>query len=123
MTCVPRLSGEGGPSGYDSGYSGRDSEASSGTANPDLQASVPVILQHLEAGRSTQQQLLSLWAHKKARLDQCFQLRLFEQDCDKVRLHCSTRAPQSHTRDSFVYSHLYCNIVALKIIIKFIESR
>jgi triple functional domain protein len=81
-----RLGGEGGPSGYDSGYSGRDSEASSGTANPDLQASVPVILQHLEAGRTAQQQLLSLWAHKKARLDQCFQLRLFEQDCDKVNL-------------------------------------
>ncbi|XP_059472379.1 kalirin isoform X2 [Neocloeon triangulifer] len=81
---LQRLSGEGGPSGYDSGYSGRDSEASSGTTNPDLQASVPEILQHLEAGRTAQQQLLSLWAHKKARLDQCFQLRLFEQDCDKM---------------------------------------
>jgi triple functional domain protein len=84
---ICRLSGEGGPSGYDSGYSGRDSEASSGTTNPDLQASVPEILQHLEAARTAQQQLLSLWAHKKARLDQCFQLRLFEQDCDKVRGH------------------------------------
>ncbi|CAB3382818.1 Hypothetical predicted protein [Cloeon dipterum] len=81
---LQRLSGEGGPSGYDSGYSGRDSEASSGTTNPDLQACVPDILQHLEAGRTAQQQLLSLWAHKKARLDQCFQLRLFEQDCDKM---------------------------------------
>ncbi|XP_052122184.1 kalirin isoform X6 [Frankliniella occidentalis] len=80
---LQRLSGDSN-SGYDSGYSGRDSEASSGVSNPDLQASVPQILQHLEAIHSQQQQLLQLWHHKKLKLDQCFQLRLFEQDCDKM---------------------------------------
>ncbi|XP_034255517.1 kalirin isoform X2 [Thrips palmi] len=80
---LQRLSGDSN-SGYDSGYSGRDSEASSGVSNPDLQASVPQVLQHLEAIHSQQQQLLQLWHHKKLKLDQCFQLRLFEQDCDKM---------------------------------------
>lgn len=88
-----RLSGDSN-SGYDSGYSGRDSEASSGVSNPDLQASVPQILQHLEAIHSQQQQLLQLWHHKKLKLDQCFQLRLFEQDCDKVQ-HLFPLAPCS----------------------------
>ncbi|XP_066996303.2 kalirin [Anabrus simplex] len=80
---LQRLSGDSN-SGYDSGYSGRDSEASSVVANPDLQASVPQILQNLEAVHSSQQHLLQLWHHKKVKLDQCFQLRLFEQDCEKM---------------------------------------
>ncbi|PNF33717.1 hypothetical protein B7P43_G11430 [Cryptotermes secundus] len=80
---LQRLSGDSN-SGYDSGYSGRDSEASSVVANPDLQASVPQILQNLEAIRTSQQHLLQLWHHKKLKLDQCFQLRLFEQDCEKM---------------------------------------
>nr|CAD7257354.1 unnamed protein product [Timema shepardi] len=80
---LQRLSGDAN-SGYDSGYSGRDSEASSVVANPDLQASVPQILQNLEAIHTSQQHLLQLWHHKKLKLDQCFQLRLFEQDCEKV---------------------------------------
>nr|CAD7567560.1 unnamed protein product [Timema californicum] len=80
---LQRLSGDAN-SGYDSGYSGRDSEASSVVANPDLQASVPQILQNLEAIHTSQQHLLQLWHHKKLKLDQCFQLRLFEQDCEKM---------------------------------------
>ncbi|XP_073973142.1 trio Rho guanine nucleotide exchange factor isoform X3 [Rhodnius prolixus] len=76
-----RLSGDT-SSGYDSGYSGRDSEAS--TTNPDLQASVPLILNNLDSIRSSQAHLLQLWHHKKLKLDQCFQLRLFEQDCEKM---------------------------------------
>ncbi|XP_049828356.1 kalirin isoform X4 [Schistocerca gregaria] len=80
---LQRLSGDSN-SGYDSGYSGRDSEASSVVANPDLQACVPQILQNLEAVHSSQQHLLQLWHHKKLKLDQCFQLRLFEQDCEKM---------------------------------------
>jgi hypothetical protein len=83
VILLSRLSGDSN-SGYDSGYSGRDSEASSVVANPDLQASVPQILQNLEAIRTSQQHLLQLWHHKKLKLDQCFQLRLFEQDCEKV---------------------------------------
>lgn len=80
--CFCRLSGDT-SSGYDSGYSGRDSEAS--TTNPDLQAAVPQILNHLDSIRSSQAHLLQLWQHKKLKLDQCYQLRLFEQDCEKVR--------------------------------------
>ncbi|KAK7792817.1 hypothetical protein R5R35_000762 [Gryllus longicercus] len=80
---LQRLSGDSN-SGYDSGYSGRDSEASSVVSNPDLLASVPQILQNVEAVRSSQQHLKTLWQHKKVKLDQCFQLRLFEQDCEKM---------------------------------------
>ncbi|XP_044733840.1 triple functional domain protein isoform X3 [Chrysoperla carnea] len=49
--------------------------------NADTRA---LVLQHLEAVRSAQQHLLQLWQHKRAKLDQCFQLRLFEQDCEKM---------------------------------------
>ncbi|XP_075229474.1 trio Rho guanine nucleotide exchange factor isoform X4 [Lycorma delicatula] len=80
---LQRLSGDSN-NGYDSGYSGRDSEASSGISNPDLQASVPQILHSLESIRTSKNHLLQLWHHKKLKLDQCFQLRLFEQDCEKM---------------------------------------
>jgi len=81
-----RLSGDNN-SGYDSGYSGRDSEASNGISNPDLQASVPQILQQLDTIRTSHKHVLQLWQHKKLKLDQCFQLRLFEQDCEKVKCY------------------------------------
>ena len=55
-------------------------------ANPDLQASIPQIMQLLDQVHSGQQQLLQLWQMKKTKLDQCLQLRLFEQDCEKVRM-------------------------------------
>ncbi|EAA11276.4 AGAP006107-PA [Anopheles gambiae str. PEST] len=42
------------------------------------------VLQQLETTRNAQQQLLNLWQHRKTKLDQCFQLRLFEQDCEKM---------------------------------------
>lgn len=42
------------------------------------------VLQQLETVRNAQQQLLNMWQHKKTTLDQCFQLRLFEQDCEKM---------------------------------------
>ena len=74
---------------YDSGYSGRDSTASNMTLNPDLQASIPSIMQLLDQIHSGQQQLLQLWQLKKNKLDQCLQLRMFEQDCEKVRTFSS----------------------------------
>jgi len=52
--------------------------------NPDINDTITQVLQHLETSRNTQQQLLILWQQKKQRLDQCFQLRLFEQDCEKM---------------------------------------
>jgi triple functional domain protein len=59
-------------------------DASPNSPNPDINDTINQILQHLESSRSAQQQLLSLWQQKKTRLDQCFQLRLFEQDCEKM---------------------------------------
>jgi len=72
-------------SDYEYGYSGRESEASSGSSNSDVQVAVKQILQNLKVVRSSKEQLVQLWNEKKLKLDQCFQLRLFEQDCEKVR--------------------------------------
>ncbi|XP_065162622.1 triple functional domain protein isoform X5 [Atheta coriaria] len=43
-----------------------------------------LVLQNLDAVHTSHQNLLQLWHHKKIKLDQCFQLRLFEQDCEKM---------------------------------------
>ncbi|XP_060840380.1 triple functional domain protein isoform X2 [Rhopalosiphum padi] len=96
---LQRLSGDNN-SGYDSGYSGRDSEASNGISNPDLQASVPQILQQLDTIRTSHKHVLQLWQHKKLKLDQCFQLRLFEQDCEKMFDWIC------HNRDVFLMSYV-----------------
>ena len=84
MIKVFRLSSCESGNSYDSGYSGRDSTASNMTLNPDLQASIPTIMQLLDQIHSGQQQLIQLWQIKKNKLDQCLQLRMFEQDCEKV---------------------------------------
>lgn len=61
-------------------------QASNGATspNPDINETINQVLQHLETSRNTQQQLLILWQQKKLKLDQCFQLKLFEQDCEKM---------------------------------------
>lgn len=72
--------GQGGGGG--GGGVGRETDSpSSSTSESDIKN---VVLQNLEAIHSSQQHLLQLWHHKKLKLDQCFQLRLFEQDCEKV---------------------------------------
>jgi hypothetical protein len=43
------------------------------------------MMQLLDQVHSGQQQLLQLWQVKRVRLDQCLQLRMFEQDCEKVK--------------------------------------
>lgn len=58
--------------------------SSPNSVNPDINDTINQVLQHLETSRNTQQQLLILWQQKKLKLDQCFQLRLFEQDCEKM---------------------------------------
>lgn len=58
--------------------------SSPNSVNPDINDTISQVLQHLETSRNTQQQLLILWQQKKLKLDQCFQLRLFEQDCEKM---------------------------------------
>ena len=54
------------------------------TCNPDMQSCIPQIMQLLDQVHPGQQQLLQLWQVKKAKLDQCLQLRLFEQECEKM---------------------------------------
>ena len=53
--------------------------------NPDMQGCIPQIMQLLDQVHSGQQQLLQLWQIKKVKLEQCLQLRIFEQDCEKVK--------------------------------------
>ncbi|XP_049540930.1 triple functional domain protein [Anopheles darlingi] len=71
-------------------YSNRNDESCHSTSspakchNPDVSSALNQVLQQLEAVRNAQQQLLNLWQHRKTKLDQCFQLRLFEQDCEKM---------------------------------------
>jgi hypothetical protein len=48
------------------------------------------MMQLLDQVHSGQQQLLQLWQVKRVRLDQCLQLRMFEQDCEKVITFYST---------------------------------
>lgn len=74
--------GQSGGGGGGGGGVGRETDSpSSSTSESDIKS---VVLQNLEAIHSSQQHLLQLWHHKKLKLDQCFQLRLFEQDCEKV---------------------------------------
>lgn len=53
-------------------------------SNPDISDTINLVIQHLETLRNAQQHLLYLWQQKKQKLDQCFQMRLFEQDCEKM---------------------------------------
>ncbi|XP_018399522.1 PREDICTED: triple functional domain protein isoform X2 [Cyphomyrmex costatus] len=53
-------------------------------ADSDGQALATLVIQHLDSVHAAQQHLLQLWHIKKMKLDQCFQLRLFEQDCEKM---------------------------------------
>jgi hypothetical protein len=41
-------------------------------------------MQMVEQIHGAKEQLLQLWHSKQVKLDQCFQLRHFEQDCKKV---------------------------------------
>ncbi|XP_069371895.1 triple functional domain protein isoform X5 [Paralichthys olivaceus] len=66
-----------------SGGSG-SSSGSSGVCNADTQGLVPRITQLLDKLHSTRQHLHQAWHVRKLQLDQCFQLRLFEQDAEKM---------------------------------------
>ena len=52
--------------------------------NADFQKAAPQISQLLEMLRSSRQQLMQLWHARKSKLEQCFQLRIFEADVEKV---------------------------------------
>lgn len=56
----------------------------SGSGNADLQNLLPKVSTMLDRLHSTRQHLHQMWHVRKLKLDQCFQLRLFEQDAEKV---------------------------------------
>ena len=58
------------------------------SGNTDFQSAVPQISQLLENLQSTKQHLNQLWVVKKMRLEQCLQLRIFEEDVEKVGVEC-----------------------------------
>ncbi|XP_023284323.1 triple functional domain protein isoform X2 [Seriola lalandi dorsalis] len=67
-----------------SGGSGGSSSSSGGVCNADTQGLLPRITQLLDKLHSTRQHLHQAWHVRKLQLDQCFQLRLFEQDAEKM---------------------------------------
>ncbi|KAF7988703.1 hypothetical protein HCN44_001276 [Aphidius gifuensis] len=67
-----------------SGGGGSVESGASGGSDPDGRALAAIVIQHLDSVHSAQQHLLQLWHIKKTKLDQCFQLRMFEQDCEKM---------------------------------------
>uniref|UniRef100_A0A672ZBR8 non-specific serine/threonine protein kinase n=1 Tax=Sphaeramia orbicularis TaxID=375764 RepID=A0A672ZBR8_9TELE len=62
----------------------QSSDSSSGVCNADTQGLIPRITQLLDKLHSTRQHLHQAWHVRKLQLDQCFQLRLFEQDAEKM---------------------------------------
>ena len=54
------------------------------SGSADFQLAAPQISQLLENIHASRQHLNQLWHMKKMKLEQCFQLRLFEQDVEKV---------------------------------------
>nr|XP_057937172.1 kalirin isoform X1 [Doryrhamphus excisus] len=86
------------------GYSGRSSI--SGSA--DFQSLVPKVASLLDKLHSTRQHLHQVWHVRKLKLDQCFQLRLFEQDAEKMFdwiNHNKELFLQSHTEIGRAYQH------------------
>ncbi|XP_062258384.1 kalirin isoform X2 [Platichthys flesus] len=77
------------------GFSGRN--CISGSA--DFQSLVPKVASLLDKLHSTRQHLHQMWHVRKLKLDQCFQLRLFEQDAEKMFDWIS------HNKELFLQSH------------------
>lgn len=64
----------------DSGYSGSESEK----FNYDYFGEASKIKEPIEQLRAAKQKVQGLWQQKKLKLEQCLQLRIFEQDCSQV---------------------------------------
>ncbi|XP_071554016.1 kalirin isoform X2 [Temnothorax nylanderi] len=66
------------------GEGGSIDNGAASCTDSDGRALATLVIQHLDSVHAAQQHLLQLWHIKKMKLDQCFQLRLFEQDCEKM---------------------------------------
>uniref|UniRef100_A0A8C7Q8B8 non-specific serine/threonine protein kinase n=1 Tax=Oncorhynchus mykiss TaxID=8022 RepID=A0A8C7Q8B8_ONCMY len=72
------------PGGY-TNHGGGGTDANDGlTGHPDAHNLVPKVSALLDKLHGTRQHLQQLWHMRKLKLDQCFQLRLFEQDAEKM---------------------------------------
>ncbi|KAL2080069.1 hypothetical protein ACEWY4_023862 [Coilia grayii] len=78
--------GMGGPGGGPGGGGGHGGGGGGGggSTNVDTQGLVPRVSALLDKLHSTRQHLHQAWHVRKVQLDQCFQLRLFEQDAEKM---------------------------------------
>lgn len=56
------------------------------SGNADFQSAVPRIHSLVEKLHGTRHQLLKMWHMRKTKLEQCYQLRLFQQDANKVHI-------------------------------------
>ena len=65
----------------DSGYSG---SSESEKFNYDYFGEASKIKEPIEQLRAAKQKVQGLWQQKKLKLEQCLQLRIFEQDCSQV---------------------------------------
>ncbi|XP_023695750.1 kalirin-like isoform X2 [Paramormyrops kingsleyae] len=108
----------GGPGGGAGGgaAAGGGAEASGGgfssrgraSGRADFQSLVPKVTALLDKLHSTRQHLHQMWHVRKLKLDQCFQLRLFEQDAEKMFdwiSHNKELFLQSHTEIGVNYQH------------------
>ncbi|XP_031414206.1 kalirin RhoGEF kinase b isoform X2 [Clupea harengus] len=69
------------------------------SGGPDFQSLVPKVAALMDKLQATRQHLLQAWHARKLQLDQCFQLRLYEQDAEKMFEWIS------HNRELFLQSH------------------
>ncbi|XP_071823329.1 triple functional domain protein-like isoform X3 [Apostichopus japonicus] len=86
----------------DSGYSSRGGSIASNSStmiNADFQNAGPHILHLLDSIGGSKQRLLKLWQRKSATLEQCLQLRLYEQDTKKMFEWLD------HQRELFLLNH------------------
>ncbi|XP_022244114.1 triple functional domain protein-like isoform X1 [Limulus polyphemus] len=92
----------GGSSGgsSDSGYSSRDSAPPTVAGNTDFQCAISHIMRMLDNVHVNQRHIGQLWHVRKAKLEQCYQLRLFEQDAQKMYDWIF------HNRDHFLISYV-----------------
>uniref|UniRef100_A0AAR2L901 Kalirin RhoGEF kinase n=1 Tax=Pygocentrus nattereri TaxID=42514 RepID=A0AAR2L901_PYGNA len=78
------------------------------SGGPDFQSLVPRVSALLDKLQATRQHLLQAWHNRKQQLDQCFQLRLYEQDAEKMFEwigHNKELFLQTHTEIGVSYQH------------------